>query len=154
MVLLKQKPQKHVTPYDPEPYAVSEVHGHQITATRDSQRKTRDAQKWKKVTIRAPIDFQQVRQTEVERQLEKHYDDDTIDIGTNATHHNTARCQPTSHQPTQPHTNEGRNNAARGSSTPEPVNNGVPAPSPTRAVGNRRTNRQRKPPPHLEDYQR
>ena len=153
-VLLKQKPQKHVTPYDPEPYTVSEVHGHQVTALRDSQKKTRDAQKWKKVNIRAPVDFQQARHREIEQQLQKHYDDDTIDIGTNATSRNTTRCQTTPHHPPQQHTNEGSNHTARGSTPSEPPSNGVPISPPTRSVGNRRTTRRRKPPPHLEDYQR
>ena len=49
-VLLKRKSAKHVTPYDPDPYTVSEVWGTQIKAERKGTGKTRDAQRWKKVT--------------------------------------------------------------------------------------------------------
>ena len=146
-VLLKQKPQKHITPYDPEPYTVAEVHGHQITAKRGNQCKTRDAQKWKQVNIRTPLDFQQSRQNAIEQQLLNHYNDDAIDIGTSITNSNN-RCFPTRHQPLQQPTT-----ATTGSTTSEPASNSVSAP-PTRTGENRRTNRQRRPPPHLEDYQR
>ena len=38
-----------VPPYDPDPYCVVEVRGHQITAMRKGKTIKRDAQKWKLV---------------------------------------------------------------------------------------------------------
>ena len=51
-VLLKQQQTKSDPPYDPEPYRVVDVHGHQITATRGDRTLTRDAQKWKTIHLR------------------------------------------------------------------------------------------------------
>ena len=48
-VLLKQRKTKMVPPYDPDPYCVVEVRGHQITAMRRGKTIKRDAQKWKLV---------------------------------------------------------------------------------------------------------
>ena len=42
-VLLPRKKTKTLSPYDPNPYTVSEVHGTQVVARRGGQ-KTRDAQ--------------------------------------------------------------------------------------------------------------
>ena len=50
-VLLSQKKTKRTPPYDPVPYQVVEIKGHQITASRHNKITTRDAQKWKKITI-------------------------------------------------------------------------------------------------------
>ena len=61
-VLLKQKKSKRNPPYDPDPYTVIEIRGHQITAVRDQTLKTRDSQRWKKVTITPNVDYQQMRQ--------------------------------------------------------------------------------------------
>ena len=47
-VLLKQKMSKSQTTYNPEPFIVTEVKGHQITADKQDQSLTRDAQKWKR----------------------------------------------------------------------------------------------------------
>ena len=85
-VLLKQKSYKHVPPYNPRPYTVTGIHGHQITARREDEEKTRDAQKWKKVNTRPPTDYNQVRQKAEEERLQRHYnEDDFIDIGTTTT---------------------------------------------------------------------
>ena len=46
-VLLKQQSTKSRPPFDPSPYKVTSINGHQITATRDDRTVTRDAQKWK-----------------------------------------------------------------------------------------------------------
>ena len=46
-VLLKQRSSKSQPPYDPDPYEVTEVTGHQVTAERGDKTITRDAQKWK-----------------------------------------------------------------------------------------------------------
>lgn len=50
-VMLKRKSSKHVTMYDPDHYTVSDVWGTQITAERRGRIKTRDAQRWKKITL-------------------------------------------------------------------------------------------------------
>jgi len=46
-VLLKQQSTKSKPPFDPSPYEVTSINGHQITATRHDRTVTRDAQKWK-----------------------------------------------------------------------------------------------------------
>jgi hypothetical protein len=51
-VLLKQKQSKSQPPYDPHPYKVTDVHGHQITAEKEGRAMTRDAQKWKRIKLR------------------------------------------------------------------------------------------------------
>ena len=51
-VLLKQKQSKSQPPYDPYPYKVTDVHGHQITAEKEGRAMTRDAQKWKRIKLR------------------------------------------------------------------------------------------------------
>ena len=48
MVLLSQKKTKKDPPYDFDPYMVTDVKGHQISATREDRSITRDAQKWKR----------------------------------------------------------------------------------------------------------
>ena len=50
-VILKRKSSKANSPYDPEPFDVTNVRGTQITAERGQEVKTRDAQRWKKVRI-------------------------------------------------------------------------------------------------------
>ena len=77
-VLLKQKTTKRTPPYDPKPYTVTSVRGHQIAACRGNQRRTRDAQKWKKVTIRTPTDYAHLR--EEERRKKLHNNDDVLDF--------------------------------------------------------------------------
>ena len=47
--LLKQKQTKNNPPYDPRPFTITNVRGHQITGKRNSKLVTRDAQKWKKL---------------------------------------------------------------------------------------------------------
>ena len=49
-VLLKQKNTKCSPPYDPDPYTVIEIKGHQITAVRNGILKTRDSLRWTKFT--------------------------------------------------------------------------------------------------------
>ena len=56
-VLLKQQQTKRHSPYDPDPYTVVDVHGHQITANRNEQVVTRDAQKWKAIHLREKPDY-------------------------------------------------------------------------------------------------
>ena len=46
-VLLKQKKTKMSPPYDPDPFTVTDVRGHQIKAERRGKIISRDAQKWK-----------------------------------------------------------------------------------------------------------
>ena len=74
-VLLSQKKTKLTPPYDPEPYCVTEIHGHQITATRNGKTITRDAQKWKKFSehTRQPMQLKCSRSPSD--------DDDDDDIG-------------------------------------------------------------------------
>ena len=48
-VLMRQNMTKTQSRYDPRPFKVDEVHGSQITVSRDGSKKTRDAQKLKKV---------------------------------------------------------------------------------------------------------
>ena len=50
-VLLKQKSNKRKPTYDPVPYTVTGIWGTQIEACRDNTVKTRDAQRWKAITI-------------------------------------------------------------------------------------------------------
>jgi len=56
-VLLKQQQTKSNSPYDPEPYKVVEINGHQITADRKGSTLTRDAQKWKVINVREKPDY-------------------------------------------------------------------------------------------------
>ena len=46
-VLIKQRPSKSRPPHDPEPYTVTEVSGHQITAEKEGKSIRGNAQKWK-----------------------------------------------------------------------------------------------------------
>ena len=41
-------------PYDPRPYEIVEIRGHQITGRRNEKKVTRDAQKWKKLKEARP----------------------------------------------------------------------------------------------------
>ena len=50
-IQLKRKTTKDTSPYDPRPYKAADVRGTQITGERDGTTKTRDSQKWKKVTV-------------------------------------------------------------------------------------------------------
>ena len=50
-VLLKRKTTKLNCVYDPDPYTVTQAWGSQIEAERNGAVKTRDAQRWKKVSI-------------------------------------------------------------------------------------------------------
>ena len=72
-VLLKQKKSKSQTAYNPEPFIVTEVNGHQITADKQEQSLTRDAQKWKRMDSRVRPDY--VRE-EIES---RHSDTDSSD---------------------------------------------------------------------------
>ena len=80
-VLLKQQKRKHVPPYDPHPYTVTSIHGHQITGKRGKQVKTRDAQKWKMVNRKPPTNYQQIRQEEALQRSREHYANINSDIG-------------------------------------------------------------------------
>ena len=61
-VLLKRKQTKTTSRYDPDPFHVTEVKGTQITASREHQVRTRDAQRFKKVAIADPVSYQRQRQ--------------------------------------------------------------------------------------------
>ena len=67
-VLLKQKKSKSQTAYNPEPFIVTEVNGHQITADKQEQSLTRDAQKWKRIDSRLRPDYvrEETRHSETE----------------------------------------------------------------------------------------
>ena len=56
-VLLRQQQTKSNPPYNPDPYKVVEINGHQITAERDGNTLTRDAQKWKTINLREKPDY-------------------------------------------------------------------------------------------------
>ena len=60
-VLLERKATKTQTPYDPEHFTVTSTHGTQITGRRGEDKKTRDAQKWKKVKPGAARDYDKIR---------------------------------------------------------------------------------------------
>ena len=76
-MLLKQKSTKMKPPYDPYPYKVTEIHGHQITAIRDHTEKTRDSSRWKKVTTTIPNDYSEERSNGTDN-----YEDYIIDLST------------------------------------------------------------------------
>ena len=50
-VLLERRSSKQTSPYRPDAFKVTEVHGTQITAKRGEEIKIRDSQKFKKVQI-------------------------------------------------------------------------------------------------------
>ena len=56
-VLLKQQQSKIKPPYDPSPYKVIQIQGHQITGERNGATRTRDAQKWKVVHPRVKPNY-------------------------------------------------------------------------------------------------
>ena len=74
-VLLKQRKTKSQPPYDPIPYTVIEVVGHQITASRKHQTLTRDAQKWKRISTKPPSNYDQHRHRRAQIQLHDDEDD-------------------------------------------------------------------------------
>ena len=74
-VLLSQRKTKVTPPYDPEPFTVIELKGHQITARRGEKTITRDAQKWKKFTPRIKPDYKTLREN-----LEEDYSDSNSDL--------------------------------------------------------------------------
>ena len=51
LVLLKRKSTKRDSPYDPDPFLVTSVWGTQIQGERQGKKKTRDAQRWKKLQV-------------------------------------------------------------------------------------------------------
>ena len=65
-------------PYDPSPYLVTEIRGHQLTAQRDHAVKTRDAQKWKKISTKPPVNYDKKRQRQAE--LNYHPEDVLLDF--------------------------------------------------------------------------
>ena len=76
-VLLERKSTKSNSPYDPDPYTVSQTHGTQISANRRGESKTRDAQKWKKVKLEQKRDYDAVRRGLMNHNREEDY----MDIG-------------------------------------------------------------------------
>ena len=63
-VLLRQRKTKFKPPYDPRSYIVTQIRGHQITAERDEKIITRDAQQWKKFSLRRKPDYDLLRTLE------------------------------------------------------------------------------------------
>ena len=76
-VLLERKSTKSNSPYDPDPYTVSQTHGTQITANRGGVSMTRDAQKWKKVQVEQKRDYDKIRRGQMIHNREEDY----LDIG-------------------------------------------------------------------------
>lgn len=70
-VLLERKSTKSNSPYDPDPYTVSQTHGTQIIANRGSKSKTRDAQKWRKVKVVQRRDYDAIRGGQMNHNREK-----------------------------------------------------------------------------------
>jgi len=60
-VLLKQRRTKSKPPYDPEPFEVPAINGHQITAKRGHQKYTKDAQRWKRYVAREKPDYKKIQ---------------------------------------------------------------------------------------------
>ena len=77
--LLSQKQSKINPPYDPNPYVIVAVRGHQITGKRGGKQITRDAQKWKRLALatNAPCAGQQSNKS---RQQSNSDSDIDIDI--------------------------------------------------------------------------
>ena len=57
-VILKQQQSKINPPFDPAPYKVIQIRGHQITGQRNEEVRTRDAQKWKVVHPRTKPNYE------------------------------------------------------------------------------------------------
>ena len=111
-VLLSQKKSKLNPPYDPSPYLVTEIRGHQVTAQRDHAVKTRDAQKWKKISTKPPVNYDRKRQIQAE--LKCHQDDILLDFTatpTAAVNHEPIR-ERNNHQAV-PQRNQAANSANR-----------------------------------------
>lgn len=72
-VLLDRKKTKLKSPYDPNPFIVSEVHGTQVVARRGEEQKTRDAQHWKKVESTPRLDYTDIRQRQARRRRDQDY---------------------------------------------------------------------------------
>ena len=66
-VLLARKTTKHLGPYDPKPFKVTETWGTQIQAERNGEVKKRDAQRWKKIIVKNKMNFKAPRQGGRER---------------------------------------------------------------------------------------
>ena len=77
LVLLERKSTKSNSPYNPDPYTVSQTHGTQITANRGGESKTRDAQKWKKIKLVQKRDYDAIRRGQRNHNREEDY----LDIG-------------------------------------------------------------------------
>ena len=67
-VLLGRRQTKLDSPYDPDPYTVTQVHGTQVVARRGEQQKTRDSQYWKKVNTVPRKDYTAIRERGFRRQ--------------------------------------------------------------------------------------
>ena len=91
-LLLSQKKTKSNPPYDPKPYTATEIVGHQITATRGNKVMTRDAQKWKKIELATPTNYENVRNKE--QNYHEEDSDDSIDFQFQP-QTNTERKRPT-----------------------------------------------------------
>ena len=111
-VLLLQKQTKSQPRYDPEPYTIINIQGTQTTAKREDKVRTRDAQKFKKVELQNPKDYNSQREP-----LDQHKADEEFshDIPTSITPsilpepnreqhaaQNTVTMQPTDEQAVYP----------------------------------------------------
>lgn len=70
-ILLSQIKTKLKPPYNPKPYIATKIVGHQITASRDDKTVTRDAQKWKKIHTAQPLNYEQIKYKEQERENQR-----------------------------------------------------------------------------------
>ena len=98
MVLLKRKSTKHRSTYDPEPYRVTQIWGTQIKAQRGREEKTRDAQRWKRVTIKAPKRY---TATVAQRNASTYHEDPDIGAGGNTQAAETMTAEPVPRGPVQ-----------------------------------------------------
>jgi hypothetical protein len=72
-VLLERRVTKTNSPYDPNPYTVTQTHGTKITATREGTIRNRDAQKWKKVVLVQKRDYDAIRRDQNRVNREEDY---------------------------------------------------------------------------------
>ena len=95
-VLLNQKKTKFNHPYDPSPYHITEIRGHQITAKQDHAVKIRDAQKWKKIYTKPPVTYDRKSQKQAELKCRK--DDILLDF-------TATSAAAANHEPIREHNN-------------------------------------------------
>ena len=140
-VLLQQKKSKQNPPFDPQHYTVVNVQGHQIEASRDGRRKTRDAKMWKKVELKPKTNYNNIR--EFRRMLQADEDSDELILNS---YHSPVDEPALVRDDISPATSiEDRDDDNQHTTTP-------PVPFPEQDHPPRRSARSRKPPKHLEGY--